>query len=167
MRCATFSSNEHAHGSFGARRQTTVSRLAVDQVTTLTREWMFVCRLRANTAQLFVNRKQHTNVVHAFSAQTFGCKDLRGDDTLSVTRTAPVNKLFVFTRFNKRRHRVHVRRKHNARRLTRGRDHVETIVVHFLSLNMITKLFSEKLRQILAHLQLFASQRRNINQLTR
>ena len=51
MRRAAFSGDDHAHRSLGARRQTIVSRLAIDQVTTLTRERMFVRSLRANTAR--------------------------------------------------------------------------------------------------------------------
>src|ERR1051325_6921942 len=127
---------------------------------------MLVRRLRTIAAQLLVDREQQPDVAHTFSTQTLGSKDLRGDNSLRITRTAPVNKLFILTRRYERRHRVHVRREHHARRLARRRNHVITTRGHLLSLNLVPDL-AEITRQILTHRQLITSQRWNVNQLPR
>src|ERR1044071_8839760 len=122
---------------------------------------MLVRSLRTKTTRLFINCEQQSDIVDTFSAQTLGCTDLRGDDALRITRTATVDKLLILTRLNKRRHRVHVRREYDARRLTRGCDYIETICGCILFLNSIAQIL-EKCGQILANPYLVAGQRWNI-----
>src|ERR1041384_656749 len=163
---ASFSRDEHTHGSFRAGCQPTIGRLPIYQEPALAREWMLVCRLRTMTTELFVNREEQSNAIHTITAQTFRCQDLRRDDPLCITRSTAIDEFIVLTRREERRHRIHVRREHNASRRFSSGKHIEPIRTDLLFLNTILKTF-EILRKILAHRQLFTSNRRNINQLPR
>src|SRR5688500_10636081 len=88
MRRATLSRNDHTDRTFGSCRQTIVSRLTIDQKLALTRGCVFICRLRAYTAQLFINREKQSNIVHVFPAQSLGCRDLRRNNPLGIARSA-------------------------------------------------------------------------------
>ena len=108
MPCATFSRDDQTQRSFSSGREPVIGWLTVDYELALTRKRVFVCCLRAEAAQLFVDCKQQPDAVHAVTAKLFGGKNLRGDDAFRITRTAAINIFAVFAGSDKRRHCVHV-----------------------------------------------------------
>src|ERR1051325_5229427 len=104
MRRASFSRDDHSHRTLSAGGQTIISRLTVNQKTTLPPERMIVRSLRAHTREFFIDREKQSDIVYAIRAQVLGCKDLCGDDSFRITRPAPVNEFIVLARLNERRH---------------------------------------------------------------
>src|SRR6185436_8504333 len=145
---ASFSRDEHTHRSFRAGCETTIGRLAVYQELTFARQRMFVCRLCTMTAELFVNREEQSNIIYTITAQTFCGKDLRRDDPFGVTRSTAIDELIILARRDERRHSIHVRREHNARRRFSSGKHIETIRTDLLFLNTVPKPL-EIIRKIL------------------
>src|SRR6185369_14381636 len=114
---------------------------------------MLVRRLCTMTAELFVNREEQSNVIHTITAQTFCGKDLRCDDPFRITLSTTIDEFVILARTDERWHRIHVRRKYNARRRFSRGQHIEPVRTDLLFLNVITKPL-EILRKILAHRQL-------------
>ena len=73
------------------------------------------------------------------ATQSLSSDDLRRDNSFRVAGAAAVDILVVFTRFNERRHGVHVRREHDARRRAGSGKHIEAIRGNFLHLDAITQ----------------------------
>src|ERR1043165_417067 len=85
MCSASFSGDDYAYRTLRADRQTAIGRLPINQELTITRERVFVCRLGAETAELFVNSKEQSNIIHTITSQVFRGKDLRRDDPFRIT----------------------------------------------------------------------------------
>src|SRR5437764_3218526 len=100
---------------------------------------MLIGKLRAVTRYFFVNGKQQSDFVAAFSAKLFGGGNLSCDNSFGITGASSVDEFIVFARGDKRRHRVHVRREHNARTSFRGGDEIRSLVGHVLQLNMVSE----------------------------
>ncbi len=117
---APFCSDLNAQGSFRRQRNTILGRLAVDQKSAACGR-MIIGDLCSQTVALFSDHKEQSNM-NSFAPQPFRCRDLRRDDPLGVTRSAPVNAIRIFGRRNERWNRVHVRGKYDLRiRLARAR----------------------------------------------
>src|SRR2546421_2801705 len=100
---------------------------------------MLIGKLRAVTRYLFVNRKQQSDFVAAFSAKLFGGRNLSSDNSFGITGAPSVNKLVVFARGDERWHRVHMRREHNAWPGFRGGDDIRSFICDVLELNMVSE----------------------------
>ena len=109
MRGATGGCDRRLQRTFRAACQAIVSRLAIDQVFTYGRQRMFICHLRSDARNFFIDGKQQTKLADAGGAEFFSGGNLRSNDSFRVARATSVNKIVVFAGRDKRRHRVHVR----------------------------------------------------------
>ena len=97
--------NEARRAPFEARASAIVSGLAVDQEPAAFGR--LVGNLGAGRVALFAADEQQANP-EACRAQSFGSRNLGGDDALGVGNAAAVHEFVVFAEGNVGRHGVHV-----------------------------------------------------------
>ena len=76
----------------------------------------------AVTGGFFSHQEEQAEIPHAFPQQTFSRHDLRGQDSLGITRSAPMDVLLVLMGGKERRNRVDVSAQHHFRFAPRGKD---------------------------------------------
>ena len=115
-----------------------LSGLAINQEARPHR--VLVRSLRTLAVALFSHKKQKPNM-DSFPAQPLGGSNLNGNDPLGIARPPSIHTQRIFGGRNKRRHRIHVRRKHGCRmRMFRmAREHVEAIALDRRFLHLVAQ----------------------------